>query len=386
MLITTSSELADFCDALRDAPYIAVDTEFMREKSYYAKLCLIQVAYGDHVAAIDPLAGDLDMSPLTELLNDPKIVKVLHAATQDLEIFLDKTGKVPTPVFDTQIAASVCGLGEQPGYAKLVSEMLDIQIDKASQITDWSLRPLSDRQLSYALGDVTHLCKVYELLLAQLEATGRTSWVAEELEALLDPTRYRVDPDEAWQRIKLRRPKRKTLAVLREVAKWREQTAQDRDIPRNWVMRDDALVEIAQGPITTQAGLLRVRNLKPNVAKGPDGDALLMAVAQALASPESEWPKVVKGRARVSGHESLVALLQALLHVRCLAHDVAQSVVAKRSELDRIATEKNPDVPALKGWRRKVFGEDALELCAGRLALTGEKGKVVSVLIEIDED
>ena len=218
MLITTSDALADFCAAISDAPYIAVDTEFLRERSYYAHLCLVQVAYGEHFAAIDPLAPGLDLSPLRDLLLDEDIVKVFHAASQDLEIFLDKLGRVPGPVFDTQIAASVCGLGEQPGYASLVSQMLGIEVDKASQVTDWSVRPLTDRQLDYALSDVTHLCKVYEMLVERLEKTGRGAWISEEMEALHDPSKYRTNPREAWQRIKLRRPKRRTLAVLRELA------------------------------------------------------------------------------------------------------------------------------------------------------------------------
>ena len=385
MLITTSSELAEFCDALRGAPYIAVDTEFLREKSYFAQLCLVQVAYGEHAAAIDPLAPGLDMGPLKALLCDQSIVKVLHAATQDLEIFLDKTGEVPWPVFDTQIAASVVGLGEQPGYAKLVSSMLGINIDKASQITDWSLRPLSERQLDYALGDVTHLCRVYELLIAQLESSGRSSWVAEEMAALQNPGRYRVNPREAFRRIRLRRPSRKTLAVLRELGAWREEAAMDRNIPRKWVMRDDALVEIAQNLPGNANELAKVRSLKPQVAKGRDGAAMLAAVEAALASPKEEWPEVPAGKPRISGHESLVALLQALLHQRCEANDVAMSVVAKRAELDRIATEVEPDVPALRGWRRVVFGADAVDLCAGRLSLTARDGKVVDVRAESAE-
>ena len=381
MLITTSSGLAEFCTALRSAPYIAVDTEFMREKTYYARLCLVQVAYGDLAAAIDPLVDGLDMSPLRDLLCDPKITKVLHAATQDLEIFLDRTGQVPAPVFDTQIAASVCGLGEQPGYAKLVGSLLNVQIDKASQVTDWSLRPLSPRQLQYALGDVTHLCGVYEKILRKLEDSNRSAWVSEDMAALLDPSRYGVDPGEAWRRIKVRRPSRKTLAVLRELAAWREERAMDLDIPRNWIVRDEVLIEVAQTFPSTVGELTRVRALKPNVARGRDGQAILSTMKRALASPEETWPELPERRKQLSGHESLVALLSALLKRRCEAHGVAASMVAKRADLDRIATEDEPDVPALRGWRRKVFGADALDLCAGRLALTGRNGDVVDVTL-----
>jgi ribonuclease D len=381
MLITTSSRLAEFCAALRSAPYIAVDTEFMREKTYYARLCLVQVAHGDLAAVIDPLADGLDMSPLRDLLCDPKIVKVLHAATQDLEIFLDRIGQVPSPVFDTQIAASVCGLGEQPGYAKLVASLLNVQIDKASQVTDWSLRPLSPRQLEYALGDVTHLCVVYEKILRKLEDSNRSDWVSEDMAALLDPSRYGVEPGEAWRRIKVRRPSRKTLAVLRDLAAWREERAMELDIPRNWVVRDEVLIEVAQTFPSTVAELTRVRALKPNVAHGRDGQAILSTMKHALASPQETWPEIPEGRKQLSGHESLVALLSALLKRRCEAHGVAASMVAKRADLDRIATEDEPDVPALRGWRRKVFGADALDLCAGRLALTGRNGDVVDVTL-----
>jgi len=377
MLITTSSDLADFCAALQGAPYVAVDTEFMREKRYFAHLCLVQVAHGDHAAAIDPLVDGLDLQPLYDLLCDPGIVKVLHSATQDLEIFLDKTGQVPTPVFDTQIAATVCGLGEQPGYAKLVEALLGVRIDKTSQATDWSLRPLSKRQLTYALGDVTHLCKVYEILAARLAETGRADWVAEDMAALQDPARYRPDPAEAWRRIRIRRPSAKTLAVLRELAAWREQMAMKRNIPRGWVARNEVLVEIAQSQPRDVKALSRVRGLKGQAARGRDGAAMLSAVERALGSPKSSWPEVVRSPKRSDANEALVALLHALLRHRSQLHDVAPSVVASRRELDLLATEASPDVPALHGWRREIFGADALELVAGRLALTGGDGSVV---------
>jgi len=380
MLITTSSALAEFCHALRGVPYIAVDTEFMREKSYYAHLCLVQVAHGEHVAAIDPLVDGLDLGPLRDLLCDPTIVKVFHSAVQDLEIFFNKIGQVPAPLFDTQIAAAVCGLGDQPGYAKVVGDLLNIQIDKSSQMTDWSLRPLSERQLSYALSDVTHLCDVYELLLERLASSDRTSWVEDDMEALLDPTRYRIEPIEAWRRVKIRRPKPKTLAVLRELAAWRESVAMTRDIPRNWVARDEVLVGVAQSLPSTAKDLSKVRGLKPQLASR-DGETLLRAVREGLESPRDSWPEVGPSKPRLSGHESLVALLQALLQQRCQAFGVSVPVVAKRAELDRIATEDSPDIPALRGWRREVFGADALELRAGRLALTGRQGSVVDVQI-----
>jgi len=381
MLITTSSDLAKFCAALSDAPYICVDTEFLREKTYFARLCLVQVAYGDHAAAIDPLVEDIDMSPLRDLLLDRSIVKVFHAATQDLEIFLDKMKEVPGPIFDTQIAASVCGLGEQPGYAKLVSRLLGIEVDKASQATDWSLRPLTRRQLDYALSDVTHLCHIYEKLVKKLDETGRADWISGEMLALQKPSRYRPDTREAWRRVRIRRPKARTLAVLRELAAWREQAAMQRNIPRKWIVRDEVLVEIAQNLPKNANQLARVRSLKPQVARGADGAALLAAMQTGLECPEADHPTPPAAKRRLSGHEPLVALLQALLQLRCDVHGVAPAVVASRSELDRIATEKDPDVPALQGWRRQVFGADALALCAGQLALTARAGKVVDVTL-----
>jgi ribonuclease D len=306
----------------------------------------------------------------------------LHSASQDLEIFLNAFGHVPGPVFDTQIAAAVCGHGDQPGYAKLAASLLKVELDKASQSVDWSLRPLSDRQLAYALGDVTHLCKIYELLTAELELKGRGDWIASDMAALLEPSRYRVEPRAAYRRIKLRRPKRRDLAVLRELAEWREETAIERNLPRNWVVRDEALAEIALHLPKDKGQLTRVRGLKPHVAKGVDGQALLDAVARALGSPEDDWPTVTrKGGPPLSGHESQVALLQALLRLRCDAHDISTTMIASRSDLDRIATEENPDVRALTGWRRKIFGAAALELRAGRLALTGSGAGVAEVRV-----
>ncbi len=372
MLIQDNQALAAFCDAVRGAPYLAVDTEFMRESTYYAELCLVQVAYGEHAAAIDPLASGLDLAPLHELLADERTIKVLHSAVQDLEIFMHLTGTVPGPVFDTQIAASVAGHGDQPGYAKLVAALLNVQLDKASQAVDWSVRPLSERQLDYALGDVTHLCRIYEILAAELERKGRREWVAEEMAALLEPARYRVEPREAFRRIKLRRPESRDLAVLRELAAWREEAAIGRNIPRGWVVRDDALGEIAQHLPKSQEQLGRVRGLKPHVAKGADGRAMLEAIDLALSSPEDDWPEPPTARAPLAGHEPLVALLQALLRLCCDAHGVSTSMVASRKDLDRIATEEHPGVPALQGWRKNIFGAAALELRAGRLALSGD--------------
>lgn len=371
MLIADTQALAKFCEALEGAPYLAVDTEFLRENTYHAQLCLVQVAYGDHAAAIDPLAEGIDMAPLGALLCQESTVKVLHSASQDLGIFLRAMGQIPGPVFDTQIAASVCGFGHQPGYASLVESMLGESIDKSSQATDWSLRPLSDAQVHYAIGDVTHLCEIYERLLADLELRGRSAWVEEEMAALMNPEKYRVDPAAAYRRIKIRRPSPKNLAVLRELAKWREETAMARDLPKNWVVRDESLAEIAQHFPKDIDALARVRGLKEAVAKGAYGKAILEAQQRALSSPEGEWPVPSSSGPLPTGTDSVVALLQALLKLRSDASEVSSPMIAKREDLERMAIGSDAEVPARSGWRWELFGRDANELVAGRLALTG---------------
>lgn len=379
MLITDTPTLASFCDELRSAPYIAVDTEFLREKTYYAVLCLVQLGHGDRFAAVDALAPGIDLAPLLALMSDPTIVKVFHSATQDVEIFLQLSGSVPAPLFDTQIAATVCAFGEQPGYATLVKGMLEVDLDKASQTTDWTVRPLTKRQLDYALGDVIHLCPIYETLQQRLVETGRDAWVKEEMDALLDEGKYRTDPLDSWRRVKIRRPSREQLVVLRELAAWRERTAMERDMPRNWVVRDDALGEIAQHLPRDRKQLSRTRGLRESIAHGKDGQAMLDAVQRALALPEDQWPPLGKRREPLSGHEAMVALLQALLKLRCEAEGVAMKLVATRAELDILATAEEPDVRAVHGWRRTIFGDDALALRHGRLALTGDGSGVAAV-------
>ncbi len=376
MLITESRDLAEFCKRLEGAPYVAVDTEFLREKTYWPKLCLVQVAYDDQAAAIDPLARDIDLDPLFDLMDDQDVLKVFHSASQDMEVFFSVSGRVPEPIFDTQVAAMVAGYGEQVGYATLASQIVGVTLDKSSQLTDWSLRPLSDRQIEYALGDVTHLCTIYEELDDRLEESGRASWVSEEMAALTDVSSYKPNPREAYRRVRIRRPSRKALAVLREVVAWREETAQRRNLPRNWVIRDDALVEISTHAPRYVADLSRVRGMRGNAAKGRDGEALLKAVQRALDMPQDEWPETPPRRPPIRGHEALVALLQTLLRLRCEDHDVAQKLVATRDELDRIATSNDENIRPLQGWRREMFGNDALELKAGRMGLTGDRGQV----------
>ena len=382
MLITESRALAAFCERLAGAPYVAVDTEFLREKTYWPKLCLVQLAHGDLAAAIDTLAPGIDLAPLFDLLAKPGVVKVFHSASQDLEVLFYATRRLPAPIFDTQVAAMVAGYGEQVGYARLAAEIAGATVDKASQFTDWSRRPLSDRQVAYALADVTHLCAIYETLAAQLAASGRASWVGEEMAALTDPATYAADPRAAYLRIKVRRPSRKTLAILREVAAWREEAAQQRDLPRRWVLRDEPLVEIASHAPRDAAALARVRGLDERLARGRDGQALLAAVRDALATPEAEWPAPPERDRRRAGDESLIALLQTLLKLCCERHDVAPKLVASRDELARIAAEPTADLRPLKGWRRELFGADALALAQGRLALTGAGDTVRTVRLD----
>ena len=385
MLIADNETLREFCRELEGAPYLAVDTEFLREKTYHARLCLVQVAHGQHAAAIDPLAKGLDLAPLSRLLSDPSKVKVLHSASQDLGIFLRLMGHLPGPVFDTQIAASVCGFGHQPGYAGLVESILGLSIDKTNQATDWSLRPLTADQVSYAIGDVTHLCVIYERLLAILEERRRAEWVEEEMSALMDPSKYRVDPETAYRRVKIRRPSPKNLVVLKALARWREETAVERDLPRNWIVRDEALAEIAQHFPTDARALARVRGLKDSVAEGAYGRAILHAQREALATPEEEWPTPTGSGPPPPGTDSGVALLQALLKLRSDAAEVSSPMIAKREDLESIATGEFTGVRALSGWRRELFGQDAEALVTGRLALTGSPSGALEVRLSPGE-
>lgn len=373
MLLSNSQGVRDFCRALRDAPYVAVDTEFMREKTYYPQLCLLQIGHGEQVAAIDPLVAGIDLDPLWDLLDDPDLLKVFHSASQDVEVLYTVAGFVPHPLFDTQIAAMVCGFGEQPGYAALVSALLDVHIDKASQFTDWSRRPLSARQIEYALGDVLWLCPVYEKLVRRLADTGRQDWVAEEMDALTDERSFLVEPREAWRRIRLRQPTRRALGILREITAWREETAQHQDLPRNWIARDEALATLAAAPPSSKSALRTVRGLPPNFAQGSDGDRLWLAICRGVDAREADLPALPPRQPPPPpGQDSLVALLQALLRLRADDVGVAAALIANRAELEILAAHEDPDIRPLRGWRHDAFGRHALDLKHGRLGLTGD--------------
>jgi ribonuclease D len=372
VLITKSADVAEFCNEISAAEFVAVDTEFVREKTYWPILCLVQIATPDRAVAIDPLANGIDLQPVYDLMANSSVLKVFHSASQDMQVMFNATGRMTEPVFDTQIAAMVSGYGDQPAYATLVEKIVGVTIDKRSQMTDWSLRPLTDHQIEYAIGDVTHLIKVYNRLTADLESSGRTNWAQEEMGHLRDRGLYDLNPRELWRRVRLRRPTRRALAVLREITEWREVSAQRRNIPRGWVCRDEALAEIALNAPQTPTALERVRGINERFAHGRDGNAVLDAVQVGMELPDDQCPDPAKGRPPLKGHETLVALLQALLKLRCDENGIAAQLVANRRELDRIATEDNPDIRTLTSWRREIYGNDALALKRGEIALTAD--------------
>ncbi len=375
-LLTRTDEVAELCDELAKEPFVALDTEFMRDRTYWPKLCLVQLAGRNRHAAIDPLAQDIDLAPLFALMADPAVVKVFHAARQDVEIFHHLSGAVPTPLFDTQLAAMVCGYGEEVGYETLVSRLAKAQVDKSSRFTDWSRRPLTPQQLDYALADVTHLRVIYQRLEAQLRQTGRTEWVAQELAGLSDPNTYEQPPEEAWRRIKVRSRDPRFLAIVRALAAWREREAQRRDLPRNRVLRDDLLLELAASRPRSVEDLTRLRRISLDRASAT---AVMAAVRSALDLPEEELPVVEPPAKLPRGIGPLVDLLRVLLKFQCEEHHVAQRLVATTADLEAIAAFDEPDVPALRGWRLEVFGRAALTLKQGKVGLAVAKGQVAVV-------
>jgi ribonuclease D len=379
-LITESAALTAFCAKVSSSSYVTVDTEFMRDRTYYPQLCLVQVAGPDDAAAIDALAPGIDLSPLLALMDNPAILKVFHAARQDLEIFYNLTGRVPTPLFDTQVAAMVCGFGDQVSYETLAAQLSRARIDKSVRFTDWAQRPLSERQVTYALSDVTHLRPAYEALARKLAANGRAGWLQEEMATLLDPATYRLDPEEVWRRMRPRGAKPKFLAIMKEVTAWREREAQRRDTPRNRVVRDETILDLCAHAPTTLDELARMRGLSKNFADGRLGQELLDAVKRGLAMPQAEIPTLPEGPDLPSGLGPIVELLKVLLKMKCEEHGVAQKLVATTAELERIAaSDDDTDIPALQGWRREVFGGAALDLKASKLAFT-LKGKKIILL------
>ncbi len=367
--ISDTAALAAFCQRLSSAEFVTVDTEFTREKTYWPQLCLVQLAGPDEAWAIDPMAPGIDLAPLFELMANPAVMKVFHAARQDVEIFLHLSGKVPAPLFDTQLAAMVCGFGDAVSYETLAGQLARARIDKSLRFTDWSRRPLTDRQLDYALADVTHLRVIYEKLCQRLEREQRAEWVAEEMAVLTDPSTYMVDPDEAWRRLKSRSSSPRFLMILKELAAWREREAREKDLPRQRLLKDDSLMEIAAQAPTTIDELAHTRGLSRNAAEGKLGAALLAAVSRALATPEADWPKPMERVELPRGLGPVVDLLKVLLKLKGDQHDVAQRLIASSSDLEWIAADDSAEVPALHGWRRGLFGDDALRLKHGQVGL-----------------
>ena len=375
-LITDSVALAEFCAGLASADFITVDTEFMREKTYWPVLCLIQIAGPKGAAAIDPLAPGIDLGPVLALMTDARVLKVFHAARQDVEIFFRMTGAVPAPLFDTQVAAMVCGFGESASYETLAAKLAGAAIDKSSRFTDWSHRPLSERQLLYALADVVPLRKVFERLAARLEKTGRAAWVADQMALLSEPKTYRNDPAEAWRRLKPRTQNRRTLALVRELAAWREAAAQKRDVPRNRLVRDEALLEIATHPPRHVDDLARIRAFGRPLAEGRIGAEILAIVERARALPEAAWPELPAQHKVPAGIGPVVDLMRVLLRLVAEENDVAPRLIADNDDLEAMAADDNAAVPALSGWRAELFGRDALDLKHGRLALTASGTRI----------
>lgn len=382
--ITTTQELADYCAEAAKHPFVTVDTEFLRERTYYSKLCLVQLAMpgtdDSGAVLVDPLVEGLSMEPLYELFRDTSVVKVFHAARQDLEIFYVDAQVFPEPLFDTQVAAMVCGFGEQVGYETLVRKIAREGVDKTSRFTDWSRRPLTDAQKTYALADVTHLRQVYEFLAAKLEETGRHNWVEEELKVLTNPDTYITAPRDAWKRVKTRTNSGRFLAIVRELAAFREAYAQERNVPRNRVYKDDAMVELASNKPKNHEELGRARLLLRDARKGDIADGILKAVAAGIACSNDDLPQVDRSREKLQVNPALADLLRVLLKAKTESASVAAKLIASASDLDAIAAGAR-DVQAMRGWRLEIFGNDAVALCEGKIALTavGNDVKVVRV-------
>jgi len=383
-IITDTEALAQFCTRQRGVDFIAVDTEFMRERTYWPILCLVQIAGPNEAAAIDTLAPGIDLAPLLDLMADQGTHKVFHAARQDVEIFFNLSGgSVPTPIFDTQIAAMVCGFGDAVSYETLVSRLARATLDKSSRFTDWSRRPLTERQVRYALADVVHLRTVYEKLQQRLASNARAGWFAEEMAEISNPDAYRSDPAEAWRRFRLRgRVDARFFGILREVAAWRETAARQRNLPRGRIMRDEAVLEIAAHAPKAIEVLARTRSLGKGVAEGKLGGEIIEAVARGLAAAGSLEPPPSARAEPPPGVGPVVELLRVLLKQRCEEHQVAQKLLASAEDLEAIAAADDAPVPALSGWRREIFGKDALALKHGELALTVHQNRIACVALQ----
>ena len=377
-LISTTDDLAAVCGRMAKHPFVTVDTEFLRETTYYPLLCVAQMASPEEAVVVDALATGLDLSPLFALMASESVTKVFHAARQDIEIVWNMAKTIPHPIVDTQVAAMVLGYGDSISYDQLVQRITGDTLDKSHRFTDWTRRPLSDAQIAYALSDVTHLRDVYLKLATDLEKRGRSNWVEAEMEVLTSPETYRADPDRAWERLKSRVRKPKELAVLMEVAAWREREAQTRDVPRGRVIKDDVIGDIAVQAPTSIERLGHLRSLPKGFERSRWGEQIIEAVKRGIARDPKTLPRLDRFRPAANG-TATVELLKVLLRMTAERHGVAAKVIATVDDLDRIAADDAADVPALKGWRRDLFGERALALKQGRLALAVDNGKVVTV-------
>ncbi len=377
--ITTSEDLAALCARLETEAFVTVDTEFMRERTYYPELCLVQLAGSGDVAVVDAQVKGLDLAPLGRLLAKPDVVKVFHACRQDVEIFLLMFDAVPANLFDTQVAAMVAGFGDQVGYDSLVSSLTGGHIDKAHRFSDWSARPLTKAQIDYAAADVTHLRVVYEKLLAKLAAEGRLDWVGQEMAALADPNTYRVDPARAWERLKLRTGNRRQLALIQAIAAWREREAQRINIPRQRLVKDESIPEIAALAPADAEALTRARGISSGFAQGKSGVSLLAVIAAAKALPEEDLPRAERQRESQRASPALVALLKVLLNARAEQNNVAARLVASSEDIEALALDETADNAATQGWRAEMFGNDAVRLIKGEIALSAQ-GKRVRIV------
>ncbi|MBB3398186.1 ribonuclease D [Rhizobium sp. BK060] len=381
-MIETTADLEAACKELAKSEFITIDTEFLRETTFWPELCLIQMASPTTEVLVDPLAKGLDLKPFFELMANPAVLKVFHAARQDIEIIYNRGGLIPHPIFDTQVAAMVCGFGDSVSYDQLVNRTKGVQIDKSSRFTDWSRRPLSEKQLDYALADVTHLRDVYLYLKAELEREGRSSWLREEMDILEARETYDMHPDDAWQRLKMRLRKPQELAILKYVAAWREREARSRNVPRSRVLKDDAIYEVAQQQPKDAEALGRLRAIPKGWERSAAGIAVVEAVNAALALPKAEMPHAPRQTQPPEGAAAAAELLKVLLKLISEKHGVAPKVIANSEDLDRIAAEgEKAEVAALHGWRRELFGEPALQLIQGQVALRFVGKKVETVAL-----
>ncbi|ADE38865.1 ribonuclease D [Candidatus Puniceispirillum marinum] len=374
-LITTNADLLRVVDEFRGKPFLAIDTEFMRERTYYPQLCLIQVGDGTKAVAIDPLAKNLNLEPLWSLMRDESIIKVFHAGNQDMEIFLNEMGGLPSPVYDTQIAGLVCGHGDQIGYDSLVKSILGKNVDKTSRFTDWSKRPLTDRQISYALDDVIYLAQIYPIMLDKIASENRTNWLDEEFKKFSDPATYVTKPENAWKRIKIRHLKAPALMRLMRLAAWREIEAQNRNVPRNRVIRDETLIDLAGTAPNTINEFSKIRNF-PGGTDGKFVKPVLKVIQDVASIPESELPVIPSRGKPVKPPQAVMELLRVLLKYTTDQHNIAPRLIASSDDLELLATDDNAPIRALQGWRREVFGNTALKLKSGEIGLAVKNGKI----------